>query len=58
MMSKTEVILDFPAFASVRDPGNKYINTAGTKIINCNECGGVRKRTQGMMKGNNRKNTV
>lgn len=52
------MILDFLAFASVRDPGNKYINAAGTKIINCNECRGVRKRTQGMTKENNRKNTV
>lgn len=58
MMSKTEMILDFLAFASVRDPGKKYVNTAGTEIINCSEGWGMGERTQGPMKENNRKNTA
>lgn len=32
MVNKIEMILDFLAFTSMREPGNKYINTAGKNI--------------------------
>lgn len=32
MVNKTEMILDILAFASMREPGNNYINTAGEKL--------------------------
>ena len=48
-MNKTEMILDFLAFTPPV--------FCRKKVINCNECCGERKKTQGRVKEKNRKNT-
>lgn len=33
MVNKTEMVLDILVFTSRREPGNKYINTAGKRNV-------------------------